>query len=477
MSYTLKAHQHVMLEHLTNNDRFLLLPEAGAMKTLPCVIHLSNLYLGGEIEDALIVAPLSGLGAWYRDIEKLSPERRKLIYDKTEFCNWDKLSRKKDKKTGKGGKWQEKYWRSWGALFLDEGHAIANPTSNRTQYFVGRGKALGLASKVKHVYDITGTLLNNSRLKDAWAPLRLILGDAWEYYQYPDFERHFCTTITLPGSYAKIVTGYRHREELLELLGRYSYRILLSECLDLPAVLPDELITVPFATGKNAAPFNKSTKDIYDDALDSYVDAIDMVMDNPLTRRLRIRQIATGHVKESDTVTEAGRKVKGQTHLLKSDKTRYAMELIENNLSNKTVVGYQFRATCESLEKALKKAKISYLTLNGDSKDKLLWRKFQADDSIKVFVVQYKSGSESIDLFASHYTIFMEPMDSSRTCIQFRNRTNRNGQVSPCAYVWLLTEGTIEWDMYKRLQDHRDWDDSCWREIAMRRKAMRGEGK
>ena len=465
---TMYRHQKTMLEYLTNNRRFLLLAEAGAGKTWPCLLHMTNLLMAGEIEDALVVAPLSGLEAWHRDAELLSDERQRLFRERVRLVNYDKLSRK-------DGRYQRECWKPWGALFLDEGHAIANPTSNRTKYFVGAGKKAGLGDMATHVYDITGTLLNNSRLEDAWAPLRLMLGSQWEYYLWSDFKRHFLVTKTLPGSYADIVVGYRHRAELLELLGRFSYRVLLKDCLDLPPVLPDEIITVPWKGGKNVEPFHKSTKELYEDALDSYVEALDMVMDNPLTRRLRIRQVASGHIKESDTIDDNGRKVAGEMYHLKNNKIPYLMELIEDNLPNKTVIGYQFRATGAAVVAALKKAGVNHLVLNGDTKDKSVWRTFQADDSIKVFVVQYASGSEAIDLFSASRTILMEPMDSSRTCIQFRNRTNRNGQTRPCSYVWLLTEGSIEFDMYERLKSHRDFDDSCWKEVAERRRQMRGE--
>jgi hypothetical protein len=91
-----------------------------------------------------------------------------------------------------------------------------------------------------------------------------------------------------------------------------------------------------------------------------------MVMDNPLVRKLRIRQIAAGHIKESDTLGvlhefDTGTRRIGRTYPLKSLKTQYAMEKIEDNLPNKVVVAYQFRNTCAELEKALKRKGIKYM--------------------------------------------------------------------------------------------------------------------
>jgi SNF2 family DNA or RNA helicase len=465
MGYRLFDHQKEILEILTENPRFLLLAEVGTGKTLVTLLHLSNLIIAGEVETALIVAPLSGLGAWTRDMKKLSPDRQKSLRKCVTMINWDKLSRK-------NSKYQKECWTDWDMVILDEGHAISKPTSNRTQYFVGRGKALGLASKAKYRYLLTGTLITNGRLEDLWSPLRFVLDNDWMNWQ--DFKHKYLVTKQLPNSYAEMVIGYRHRQELLDIVSRYSYRVLKADCLDLPEEMPDEVILVPFAEGKNVEPFGKTTEALYDDALESYVEALDMVMDNPLTRLLRLRQIATGHVKESDTRDETGAVVKGATYPLNSLKTRYAMELISNNLPHKTVVFHNFIATGLALEKALKARNVRYHTLNGAQPDKDVWQKFQIDDS-SVIIVQYQSGSVAIDLFAASYTIYMEPTDSSVLMEQSRARTHRSGQKQPCSYVFLLTEGSVEEAMYARLAGHQDFAEEAYREIA--RAQLRGEGR
>ena len=456
MAYTLYAHQKYMVELLTKHDRFLLLAEQGVGKTLPTLLDLSNLILAGEVTTALIVAPLSGLGAWRRDIELFPENRRTGLLNAITLINFDKLSRK-------NSKYQKDTWRTWDYIVLDESHAVKKPTSNRTQYFIGKGAALGLVSKARYVRLLTGTLITNSHLEDAWAPLRAVLGDEW--LTWADFKRHYLVTKNLPGSYAEIIVGYRNRAELLELLAQHSYRVLKKDCLDLPAVQDDEVILVPFATGKNAEPFGKSTRELYDDALESYVEALDMVMDNPLTRMMRLRQIAAGHISESGTIDETGRKVAGARYPLNSLKTKYAVELIEANLPKKIVVFYNFTESCASLEAALKRRGIAYHTLNGQTKDKNVWMTFQKD-ATPVFIGQYQSASRAIDLFAASRTIYLEPSDSSEIMEQSRARTDRNGQTESCVFTFLLTEGTIEETMYKTLLGHSDFAEAGYREIA-----------
>lgn len=457
-------HQKTILELLTDNAAFMLLCEQGTGKTLPMLIHLSNLYMAGEIEDALIIAPKSGLGAWRRDMEKLSPSRAKLIRDNTTLINYDKLSRK-------GGKWRTMCAKHWGCIILDEGHAIAKPTSNRTQYLVGRGKVKGLNVHADYRYILTGTLITNGRLEDTWSPLTFI--DP-EYMSLKEFKARYLVTVNLPQTYVEIVVGYRHTDELLSHLSSVSYRVTKEDCLDLPEQLPDDVIEVEWATGANTEPFRKNTRSIYDEALDSYIEAIDQSSDIPLTRMLRLRQIATGHIKESDTVDRDGKTVKGQTYHLKTDKVSYAMQLVENNLPHKTVIFYQFTASCDVLCEQLTKKKIPFVTLNGKQKDKDIWRKFQEDDTIKVIVVQYQAGSSAIDLYAASYTIFYEPTDSSTILEQARARTHRNGQNHPCSYIFLLTKNSIEEDMYKKLAGYEDFNEKTYREVVKQRRVRNG---
>ena len=456
MAYTLFNHQKELLRLVTQHDNFLVLAEVGTGKTLPMLIHMSNLLLAGEIETILIVAPMSGLGAWSRDIDLLSSDRQRLLRDAITLINYDKLSRKTSK-------YQKEIWRDWDFILLDEGHAICNPTSNRTKYFVGNAKSAGLNTRSQYRYLLTGTLITNSRLQDAWGPLKFILPT---YLAYRDFKHRYLVTRNLPGSYAEIIVGYRNSQELLDFIAQHSYRILKKDCLDLPEQLPDEVITVPFPQTKNKAPFNKSSDDLYTEALDAYVSSIDKVADNPLTRMLLLRQIASGHIKEADGRTVDGKLVKGETYTLNTDKVKYLMELVQNNLPNKTVVFYQFTHSCDAITKALDKAKIKYLVLNGATKDKNCWKEFQADDGIKVFVVQYQSGSSAIDLFSASYTIYFEPTNSSNLLEQSRARTHRNGQKQTCNYVFLLTENTIEVDMYDTLCKHTDFTEKTYREIA-----------
>lgn len=438
----LYKHQEKILELLTECDRFMVLAEQGTGKTFPMLLHITNLLISGEAKKWLVIAPLSALGAWERDLSRLSPLRQKVAKDAITFINYDKVSRK-------GSKWQQTLSDTpWDGITLDEGHAISNPTSNRTRFLIGTPKFMGIAERATYRYIMTGTLITNGRLEDVWSPMRFLLGDEWHDKAY--FWSHFLKTVQLPSSFVRIVTGYKNTDELLESVSRYSIRVEKKDCLDLPAKMEDEVVTIPLEAKKE-----------YEEMLkEGTVDAFDIIADNPLVHSLRLRQISSGYVGNSDT---------GEVHELKSKKITYLKELVESTLPHKVVIFYEFTHSCEQITAMLDKMKVKYVVLNGAQKDKQIWRKFQEDDSIQVFVGQYQSACEGIDLFSSTHTIYFEPTRSSRILEQSRDRTHRTGVQSACNYTFLLTQGTIEEEIYGKLAEYKDFTDDCYKEMMERR--------
>lgn len=107
----LYKHQEEILNLITVNKGFAIYAEQGTGKTLPVLVHLTNLFMAGKIKDALVVAPLSALGSWERDIEKL-PEFRRRLCKAITLVNYDKLSRTNSKA-------RMDLTRPWGAIVLD----------------------------------------------------------------------------------------------------------------------------------------------------------------------------------------------------------------------------------------------------------------------------------------------------------------------------------------------------------------------
>lgn len=69
----------------------------------------------GKIENALVVAPKSALGAWERDTELFDDLDQEILKDNITLINYDKVWRG-DKKSP--------YYKKFGCIVLDEAHMI-----------------------------------------------------------------------------------------------------------------------------------------------------------------------------------------------------------------------------------------------------------------------------------------------------------------------------------------------------------------
>ena len=419
----LYKHQERALDLLTDHNAFALFMEQGTGKTIPALIHVTNLLIAGDIENCLIVAPLSTLGSWKRDLDKLSPLRQRLA-SKITLINYDKSWRR------------EEYQRPWDCIVLDEAHAIAHRTSKRSKCL------LKLAKDAPYRYLLTGTPQSNGRLEDYYSLMEFLepgLLGSWR-----EFTAHYTVERRLPGSFVNIIVGYRNQEELLEKVGNYSFRVMKRDCLDLPDKLPDEVVKCEL---KEKAKYKQAMKD--------FIEEFDMTIGNPLTKVIKLRQISSGFVFDDY----------GDLHALKCDKLARLEEII-TSIEGQVVVFCEFQYSIDAISALLDKKKINYVTLDGRQKDKTIWRQFQTDGNIKVIICQYLTANAGIDLFASSHMVFYEPNLSTTVISQARDRIHRIGQSQPCSYYWLITEGTIEEEIYKRLAEKTDFNASCLEEIA-----------
>lgn len=408
-------HQKEILDLLTDNESFAVFAEAGTGKTAAMLFHLTNLLMGGEIDSALVICPVSVKGSWERDIAKLPITRRE--YAKAiEVVSYDLV-------------WRREYYRKdWGCIVLDESHCIAARTSKRTK-FLHKLKEFS-----KYRYIMTGTPMHNGHYEDYWSQIDFIspgyLGT------YKEFLAHYCIERRLPGTYVDIIVAYRNIPELLAKIKHKAFYISKEECLDLPDKLPPVIIDCELQEKKK-----------YKEALQSFIEEYDMNIGNPMSIVVKIRQLCSGFLIDDY----------GDVHELKCDKIKMLDELIDS-INGKIVIFAEFTYSLEQIHKLLDKKKIKYITLDGRQRDKTIWKKFQEDESIRAIVCQYRSANAGIDLFASSDMIFYEPCQSSIVTDQALARIHRNGQSRNCSYYWLITKDTIEQQIYERITNGIDFN-------------------
>lgn len=438
----LYRHQEIALSYMRSNNYFALFMEQGTGKTIPSLCRILDLLKSGKITDALVVAPKSALGAWERDIELFNDLDREILRDSITLINYDKIWRGDDKSP---------YYRPYGCIVLDEAHSIKNRTSQRSKFI------LKIACMSKYRYILTGTPIGNGQLENIWALYCFldpyidrgrVYSNIFKDYMtengsgeykgsYMEFQSRYCilNMYHKPSSYINV-------KELQKIINEYSYRIKKVDCLDLPEKLPDEVISVDL-----------QEKSLYkrlhnDSALIEY----EILAENPLSRMIKLRQLCAGHLVTTDGLLET-----------KTEKLEILKELIEGYEDDKKLVIFaEFKYSIRKISELLQKMRVKFVVLDGDQKDKTIWRKFQSDKSIRVIVCQYQTASAGIDLFASDTIIYYEPTLRSNILEQSRDRIHRSGQVNKCSYIHLITKGTIEVDIYRALAGYSDFNEKLF---------------
>ena len=428
MSLKLYRHQEIALSYMRSNNYFALFMEQGTGKTIPSLCRLRDLFKSGAIENALVIAPKSALGAWERDIELFNDLDREILRNGITLINYDKVWRG-DKKSP--------YFKKWGAIILDEAHYIKNRSSQRSKFI------LKIACEADYRYILTGTPISNGQLENIWSlycfldpylnrgyPYSRIFGGA-----YSVFQNRYC----ILNMYHK-PSSYIHVKELQDIINEHSYRVKKIDCLDLPEKLPDEIIKV-----------DQGDKKLYKKlSTESAILEYEILAENPLSRLVKLRQLCSGHIK-----TETGEIIE-----VPNNKIPILQEIIEGYEDDKKLVIFaEFKYSIGKISELLRKMKISHVVLDGDQKDKTIWRQFQSDKKIRVIVCQYQTANAGIDLYASDTIIYYEPTLRSTTLEQSRDRIHRTGQHRPCSYIHLLTKGTVEVDIYRALAGYSDFSE------------------
>lgn len=440
----LYRHQEIALSYMRSNNFFSLFMEQGTGKTIPSLYRILDLLRSGKIEDALVVAPKSALGAWERDIEHFEELDREILRDNITLINYDKVWRGEEKSP---------YYKKYGCIILDEAHAIKNRTSRRSKFL------LKIASLADYRYLLTGTPIGNGQLENIWALYcfldpyidrgRVYSRIFKEYMEenasgeykgsYMEFQSRYC----ILNMYHK-PTSYINVKELQSIINDHSYRVKKIDCLDLPEKLPDEVI---YCELKEKALYKKLHND-------SAILEYEILAENPLSRMIKLRQLCAGHIKTEKELIET-----------KTEKLEILEELIEGYEDDKKLVIFaDFKYSIRKITELLMRLKIKHIVLDGDQKVKTIWRQFQADKSIRVIVCQYQTASAGIDLFASDTIIYYEPQLRSNTLEQSRDRIHRTGQKNKCSYIHLITKGTIEVDIYKALAGYSDFGEKLFTE-------------
>ena len=314
--------------------------------------------------------------------------------------------------------------KNFNVLILDESHVVKNPTSLITRI------SKIICRKIDSRTLLTGTPFGNTLL-DVWPQYFIV--DHGETFS-PSFKAFKITHFEDKGFWGPLwVPTEKGEKAIRSKLYNKAIRYKESECSDLP---PKVFRVLNYD-------LSQEQRKVYNNLIEDRFDELTVNIEN---KSIAFRAIASGFVKDPEYFFK------------KNPKLDLLWDLLENILEeHKAVIFVERTPSRKIIEKLLKKKKVKFNSLSGESKDKgKEWKTFQSNDKYRVMVTNIKTGGASIDLFAATYCIHFEHGGSVINYKQSLKRIHRGGQTKKCFFYSLIGRGTVEVNIHKDLQSGVD---------------------
>lgn len=327
----------------------------------------------------------------------------------------------------------QEFARKFDSVVFDEIHMAKNRNTLTFKlcYMISR--------RYEFRYGLTGTPMGRDPM-DLWAQFKIIdegetLGHNITLYRNAFFK----TKINYWGAYEFIFD--KSKSELLnELIANKSIRYEASEMVSLPPVSKKMIhITLPWENG-----------DYYRQAVQGMIQAKGnkTEIDNNF---VRLRQISSGYFMYKMD------EEKILVNFKENPKLESLVSLIESlPFDSKAVVVHEFIHSGRLIAKELKERKIKFVHLEGATKDKSEVRtKFKTDKSVKIFLMNWKSGSMGLNLQEANYMFFFESPVSPISRTQTERRVHRSGQ-NKHTFIYDFTCSKVEQKIQEYLREGKN---------------------
>lgn len=345
------------------------------------------------------------------------------------------------------------FFKRFDTLIIDEVSACKHHTS-------ARSKAVNKIKKYFKYRSVMSGTPNSNTILDIWNPVQILDDGKRLGTQFFGFRSAVCTP-TQVGPKANMLdwTDKEGAEEtVFSLIADISVRHRKEDCLDIP---PTQLYTVQYhlsdrqkkaydemAETQIMSLFDK--KDIpavmaarmagkpFDHLLTAKVSAI-----NAAAVRTKLLQIASGAVYENP----------GSYHVVDTGRYELVMDLVEER--KHPLVFFMWKHQRDQLIEQAKKRGHKYCVLDGttsaSAKNDMV-KAYQAGFYDEMFA-HPKSAAHGLTLTRGTSTIWTGPPDDLEWFVQGNQRQARQGQKEKTEVIVVLSPGTVETRVYKRLMD------------------------
>ena len=429
------AHQVTALERSMDRDAYAFFMEMGAGKSKVLIDTISNLYLQGAIDFALIIAPKGVYRNWTnKELPDHFPEDIPHRDGLTIFVmNVEAFSTVKGKAAGE---WLAKNLGPRGLIGIDESTTIKNHKAKRTKALI----KIGDGFRYRRI--LTGSPITKEPM-DIYAQAAFLGPRLLGHNSFYSFQGRYAITQrrTMGAHSFQQVVGYQNLDELTRKIDSFSYRVLKEDCLD----LPPKTYTARYIT------LTKEQRQMYDQLRQEgflLLDEGDTVSTpQVITLMLRLQQVMSGHLMTDD----------GELMTFPSGRLDALMEIAAET-SGKMIIFSRFRHDIKQIEQALNKeygegAAVTYLGDTSVEARELAVKNFQDPAAKTRFFISNKTGAYGITLTEASTVVYYANDFDLETRIQSEDRAHRIGQKNPVTYIDLIAEGTIDEKIVENLRN------------------------
>lgn len=423
-------YQQRALEHVAGKTHCAFYHDMGLGKTYTGSEKLRSL----KFRVNLVVCQKSKINDWIEHFKSNYPEWN--VYDLTNkvestFYYWGAIDPQENYREDQPQVGVINYdlvWRRNGlldlegfAVMFDESSLLQNPTSKRTKF------SMRIAEKASAVVLLSGTP-TDGKYEQLWTQMHMLgwkisHGMFWQHYV--DFEWD-----TSEGFPIKKVKGYKNEDRLVKKMKSCGCDFLKTEeVLELPE---QRFVTVKVRWTREYANFAR------DGIVE--VEGKEFVGDSTFADMLNRRLLAGAY----------------------SRNKLNAFADVLDSTNDRMVVFYNFNDELSELKKIAEGKNRLYSEVNGSAHDLTL---FEENDNAIVFV-QYQAGAMGLNLQAAHYAVYFSPPLMSSLFEQSKKRIHRVGQDLPCTYYMLVSDKTIEQQIYATLAKRKDYTEQLFERSA-----------
>tara|TARA_Y100001973_G_scaffold43082_1_gene64227 strand:+ start:337 stop:1779 length:1443 start_codon:yes stop_codon:yes gene_type:complete len=460
MKYKFKTkpytHQLEALKRSWNKQEYAYFMEMGTGKSKVLIDNIAILYDKGGIDAAIIVAPKGVYRNWSeKEIPAHMPD-----HVLRHVGVWSPAPNRKQKKdlvklfepdhdlkilvinveafsTKKGVAFVEKFILAHNALIaVDESTTIKNPKAQRTK------NLLKLSINTRYRRILTGFPVTRSPL-DLYSQCTFLSPDLLGYTSYYTFQNRYAQLLNrkMGARSFRQVVGYQNLEELTDSVGKFSYRVLKKECLD----LPDKTYQ------RREVELTPEQKKIYNELKEYAMAELDsheiVSVTSVLTQILRLHQVVCGFVKHDN----------GEEVEIKNNRLDELVNILEE-VRGKTIIWANYQYDIKRILNKLQEitGTDSVATYYGETPDEErqeIIRRFQDPNSeLQYLISNVQTGGYGITLTEANTVVYYSNNYDLEKRLQSEDRAHRIGQTNKVTYIDLVSKGTVDEKIVKALR-------------------------